>query len=415
MGVFNFNGFRRSNEVPIDRSTLRMITEANGLGGITWNGISSLRNSDVFTAIDIISKDIASTSIQFNDKDSYLDDDKKILKLLNKRPNPYLDAWHFKYIIVANMLLNGNSYVEIVRDDKGQPIELYHMQNSAVSIEQIDDKIKYNYIDERDGHVRFDTEDVLHFRMFSVDGFNGYSPLFALANEIGISMGSKKFLDEFFKNGGTSTAILKYEDGRYSDEELEIIRQNFENSQLKNNNGLVMLDDTMTFDRLKVPTEVLNFLNSYKFSTQQVAKAFGLPLSKLGIETVNTSLKDSGIEYYRSTLYPIFSMMNAEIEEKLFAQAPYEVTLDYDVTRLIDSDPEVKLERVTQLFTKKIITLDEARAQFGFKPVENGSEPLADLNTIFLKDLSAYQDSKVQKNIDNLNKGGDEPGGIQSD
>lgn len=415
MGVFNFNGFRRSNEVPIDRSTLRMITEANGLGGITWNGISSLRNSDVFTAIDIISKDIASTSIQFNDKDSYLDDDKKILKLLNRRPNPYLDAWHFKYIIVANMLLNGNSYVEIVRDDKGQPIELYHMQNSTVSIEQIDDKIKYNYIDERDGHVRFDTEDVLHFRMFSMDGFNGYSPLFALANEIGISMGSKKFLDEFFKNGGTSTAILKYEDGRYSDEELAIIRQNFENSQLKNNNGLVMLDDTMTFDRLKVPTEVLNFLNSYKFSTQQVAKAFGLPLSKLGIETVNTSLKDSGIEYYRSTLYPIFSMMNAEIEEKLFAQAPYEVTLDYDVARLIDSDPEVKLERVTQLFTKKIITLDEARAQFGFKPVENGSEPLADLNTIFLKDLSAYQDSKVQKNIDSLNKGGDELGGIQSD
>lgn len=415
MGVFNFNGFRRSNEVTVDRSTLRMITETNGLGGITWNGISSLRNSDVFTAIDIISKDIASTSIQFNDKDSYLDDDKKILKLLNRRPNPYLDAWHFKYIIVANMLLNGNSYVEIVRDDKGQPIELYHMQNSTVSIEQIDDKIKYNYIDERDGHVRFDTEDVLHFRMFSVDGFNGYSPLFALANEIGISMGSKKFLDEFFKNGGTSTAILKYEDGRYSDEELAIIRQNFENSQLKNNNGLVMLDDTMTFDRLKVPTEVLNFLNSYKFSTQQVAKAFGLPLSKLGIETVNTSLKDSGIEYYRSTLYPIFSMMNAEIEEKLFVQAPYEVTLDYDVARLIDSDPEVKLERVTQLFTKKIITLDEARAQFGFKPVENGSEPLADLNTIFLKDLSAYQDSKVQKNIDSLNKGGDELGGIQSD
>lgn len=415
MGVFNFNGFRRSNEVTVDRSTLRMITEANGLGGITWNGISSLRNSDVFTAIDIISKDIASTSIQFNDKDSYLDDDKKILKLLNRRPNPYLDAWHFKYIIVANMLLNGNSYIEIVRDDKGQPIELYHMQNSTVSIEQIDDKVKYNYIDERDGHVRFDTEDVLHFRMFSMDGFNGYSPLFALANEIGISMGSKKFLDEFFKNGGTSTAILKYEDGRYSDEELAIIRQNFENSQLKNNNGLVMLDDTMTFDRLKVPTEVLNFLNSYKFSTQQVAKAFGLPLSKLGIETVNTSLKDSGIEYYRSTLYPIFSMMNAEIEEKLFAQAPYEVTLDYDVTRLIDSDPEVKLERVTQLFTKKIITLDEARAQFGFKPVENGSEPLADLNTIFLKDLSAYQDSKVQKNIDSLNKGGDELGGIQSD
>lgn len=410
MGVFNFNGFKRSNNISVDKNTLRMLTEVNGLGDMSWAGITSLKNSDVFTAIDIIAKDIASTSIKFNDTDSYLEDDKKILKLLNKRPNPYLDAWHFKYIIVANMLLNGNSYIEIVRDKNNTPIELYHMQNSAVSIEQVDDKIKYNYIDEVDGHVQLDTEDVLHFRMFTLDGFNGYSPLFALANEIGISMGSKKFLDEFFKNGGTSTAVLKYQEGRYSDEELSLIRQNFEKSQLKNNNGLVMLDDTMTFERLKVPTEVLNFLNSYKFSTQQVDKAFGLPISKLGIETVNTSLKDSGIEYYRNTLYPIFSMMNAEIEEKLFVQSPYEITLDYDVSRLVDSDPQVKLERVTQLFTKKIITLDEARAQFGYDPVDNGSQPMADLNTIFLKDLSAYQDSKVQKNIESLNKGG-EPNG----
>ncbi|ASN69522.1 putative portal protein [uncultured Caudovirales phage] len=410
MGVFNFNGFKRDNNVSVDKNLVKMLEESSGLGGLTWSGITSLKNSDVFTAIDIISKDIASTSIRFNDADNYLDEDKKILKLLNKRPNPYLDSWHFKYIIVANMLLNGNSYVEIVRDDKGNPIELYHMQNKAVSIQQVDDKIKYDYIDEVDGHVRFDTDDVLHFRMFSLDGFTGYSPLFALANEIGISMGSKKFLDDFFKNGGTSTAILKYKDGSYSDEELALIKQNFEKSQLKNNNGLVMLDDTMTFDRLQVPTEVLNFLNSYKFSTQQVAKAFGLPVSKLGIETVNTSLKDSGIEYYRNTLYPIFSMMNAEIEEKMFSQAPYEITLDYDVSRLIDSDPQIKLERVTQLFTKKVITLNEARAQFGFDPVEDGDKPMADLNTIFLEDLSAYQDSKVKKNIDSLNKGG-EPSG----
>lgn len=414
MGVFNFNGFKRSNNVSVDKNTLRMLTEVNGVGGITWSGLQSLKNSDVFTAIDIISKDIASTSIKFNDRDSYLDSDKKILKLLNKRPNPYLDAWHFKYIIVANMLLNGNSYIEIVRDEKGEPIELYHMQNSATSIQQVDDHIKYHYIDELDGHVQLDVEDVLHFRMFSLDGFNGYSPLYSLMNEIGISMGSKRFLDDFFKNGGTSTSILTYEEGRFDDEELAAMKRNFADSQLSNNGGFIALDDTMKFERLQVPTEVLNFLNSYKFSTQQVAKAFGLPMSKLGIETVNTSLKDSGIEYYRNTLYPIFSMMNAEIEEKLFVQAPYEVTLDYDVSRLIDSDPQIKLERVTQLFQKKIITLNEARAEFGKDPVEGGDKPLADLNSIYLEDLAVYQNSKVQKNIDSLQKGG-EPSGEQSD
>lgn len=306
MSVFNKRGFKRSKNVPVDKDTLRlMLAEFNG-GDLSWSGVQSLKNSDIFTAIDIISKDIASTKIMFDDHDAYLPEDNKILKLFNKRPNSYLDAWHFKYILIANMLLNGNSYVEIVRDEQGEPIELYHMMNSAVSMYQEKDKIYYHYVDPDDGPVRFDTEDVLHLRMFTLDGFSGYSPIYALANEIGISMGSKRFLDDFFKNGGTSTGVLKYNDAEYSDEDLEAIKSEFENTQLKNNNGLIMLDDTMDFKRLEVPTEVLNFLNSYKFSTQQVAKAFGLPISKLGYETVNTSVNDSGIEYYKGTLYPIF-------------------------------------------------------------------------------------------------------------
>ena len=65
------------------------------------------------------------------------------------------------------------------------------------------------------------------------------------------------------------------------------------------------------------------------------------------------------------------------------------------------------------MFQKKIITLNEARAEFGKDPVKGGDEPLADLNTILLKDLQAYQNSKVQKNIDSLQKGG-EPSGEQS-
>ncbi|KDP63174.1 phage portal-like protein, partial [Staphylococcus epidermidis VCU013] len=47
-----------------------------------------------------------------------------------------------------------------------------------------------------------------------------------------------------------------------------------------------------------------------------VAKAFGLPVSKLGIETVNTSITQANLEYLQSTLDPIFKMMIAELETK---------------------------------------------------------------------------------------------------
>ncbi|WP_157059100.1 phage portal protein, partial [Loigolactobacillus rennini] len=112
-------------------------------------------------------------------------------------------------------------------------------------------------------------------------------------------------------NGGTSTAVLRYKKGQITNKDLKQLKQNFADSQLKQNGGLVAIDDTMEFTRLKIPTEVLNFLNSYKFSTNQVAKAFGLPVSKLGVETVNTSITQANLEYLQSTLDPIFKMMIA--------------------------------------------------------------------------------------------------------
>ncbi|MEB6263616.1 phage portal protein [Mammaliicoccus sciuri] len=407
MSIVNFKGFKRNNEVPIDKDVLRLILDENNGGNVSWSGLNALRNSDVFTAIKIISSDIASTNILVKGND-VLEQDSDILKLFNKRPNPYMNGFQFKFIISANMLLNGKSFVEIIRDDDGNPIELYHLANGSVTMFQEDEYIYYRYIDPDRGDVKIESEDMLHFRLFTLDGFKGFSPLYSLVNEIGISMGSKNFLDNFFKNGATSTGIFKYKEGAYNEDELTALRNQFENSQLKNNSGFIMLDDTTEFERLQIPTEVLNFLNSYKFSTQQVAKAFGLPMSKLGIETVNTSLAQSNIEYYQSTLYPYFAMMSGELENKLFSHVPYEISLGYDVDRLIDSDPEIKLQRVTELHNKKIITTDEARAEFGYNPIENGSEPLADLNTIFLKDLEKYQGSKVVKEADKALKGGDE-------
>ena len=57
--------------------------------------------------------------------------------------------------------------------------------------------------------VKITSDDILHFRYITLDGYVGYSPLYALAHEIGIS-GSKSFLRNFFDNGGTSTSVLKY-------------------------------------------------------------------------------------------------------------------------------------------------------------------------------------------------------------
>ncbi|MEJ7177991.1 phage portal protein, partial [Staphylococcus caprae] len=78
---------------------------------------------------------------------------------------------------------------------------------------------------------------------------------------------------------------------------------------------------------------------------------------------------------------------------------------------LIDSDPEVKLKKYTELEQKGIITIDEARSVFGFDPVNNGDKTLVDLNRIPLDSLEEYQNAKIRASMNKApQQGGDEYG-----
>ncbi|MGD3155805.1 phage portal protein [Staphylococcus warneri] len=404
MALFEF----ASNEERFNEDLRRILYAEQHGTNISYSGINALKNSDVFTAIKVIAGDIASTNIMTK---GHKHDEifNSILKLFNESPDSELPGWHFKFIIIANLLLNGNAYVEIVRDNKtGLPSKLHFLHNSLVSLEEKDNLLIYNVSEDYEGNaVKITSEDILHFRYMTLDGYHGYSPLYSLMHEVSISQGSKSFLKNFFENGGTSTNILTLEDAKLTQKERDKISDDFENSLARSNSGLVTLDSTMKFDRISIPTEALNFLNSYKFSTQQVAKAFGLPLSKMSSELINTSITQANVEYLQSTLYPLFSMIFAELKLKIFNDINPLMELTFDESRLIDSDPEVKLKKYTELHQKGFINTDEGRSVFGFQPVQNGDKILVDLNRIPLDSLEEYQSAKIAKEVSKSTEGGE--------
>lgn len=90
-------------------------------------------------------------------------------------------------------------------------------------------------------------------------------------------------------------------------------------------------------------------------------------------------------------------MMIAELETKIFKFIDSGYELEFDSSRLIDIDPELQLQRITELHGKGIISTDEARSVFGYQPIENGEQPLVDLNRAPLNTLENYQSLKSTK------------------
>lgn len=351
----------------------------------SFTSARALRNSDVFTAVKIIASDIASNPIQLI-KDNMPQADNELVKLLNEKPNPEMDGWHFKFALAVNMLLNGNSFAEIKR--KGDKVtELHLLLNSSVTVTQADDgTLKYT-VGERKRWVK--SSDMLHFKYFTQDGLTGLPPLYALRDEMKIQQSGNKTLFNFFSRGVNGSGILKVNKSDLDTEAKNAIRKKFEeaNGSANGENALktIVLDDSMDYKALEINTDVLKLVNSSDWTTKQIAKCFGISTERLGVENQHSSTVQSNLLYLQSTLGHYFNVFVSEFNNK------FESSLRFNTERMLEADPETKVKNVLDQIKGSLITINEGRAKLGYPPIEDGDKILTSLNYTTYNNLEAYQ------------------------
>lgn len=364
MGIFYRNTVPHTEE-----EAEYLVSLLPGFQGIPSNYQSTeemLQNSDIFTAIMMIASDLAKMDIHVK-KDGERVRNSGVERLLNKRPNQLYDGYTFKFIVFANALLSKHGYVEIKRDQNQQPIELHHLKTSEVQLKKTQSgELYYLHKDKR----RIEYYDIIDYKPYTLDGLNGLSMLDSLQKDIDMQKNSKTFFSGFFKNGTQSGGILKLKNGTVSKEHREKIRDEFQkaNAGAANAGKVLVMDESMDYDKFEIDTEILKLINTSQHSTAQVAKVFGIPLHKFGIETTNMSLKDSMADYLQSTLSTYMKGITSAFGFKLFSYDTRELEFDTETYR--KADWEAYAKTVREDFKNGVITLNEYRQKMGYSPVD---------------------------------------------
>jgi len=365
----------------------------------SYDDIYALRNSDVYTAVKIIASDIASSPIQLT-TNNIVEADSDLNYLLNVKPNDLTDAWHFKFALCANMLLNGNSYARIIRDKQGNPLRLDFLPVSSVIVKTDGLNINYEYTDEEGNKINLNQNDVLHFKYVTYNGLTGISPIFALGKEIQMQDAGNNTLLSFFKNGVKGSGILKINQGNLNSKAKENIRKKFEEA----NNGdnelrTIILDSNMEYTPIEVNTKVLELVNNNVYTTKQIAKAFGIPLDKFGMELTNTSSDQANLSYLQNTLSHYFAAFISELNIKLLSYPQNRVSqFKFNTDRLLEVSTDKLIESLSKGIQSSILTVNEARTKLGLPPIENGDKMLVSLNYTTLNGLEQYQADKQNNN-----------------
>lgn len=348
--------------------------ESSDIYSTEITGEKALRNSDIFTGINIISGDLGQSKFRPT-KNSEVDE--QFLKMINKRPNDKQSHYMFMYATVANLILSGNSYALIHRDKLGIVESLEFVKPEQVNVIQNVTTGEWSYDVTMDyGSIMYKCtpEDILHFRITTVDGFLGRSPLLSLKDEVAMQSNGSKILSKFFANGVFGGGILKLKGGYVDNETKAKIRQDFEkaNGGSTNSNGVIVLDESTEFQEYKMNTDILKLIQGNKFSTQQIAKVLGIPLNRFGMELVNSTDSGANDIYIASTISQYERAICDEIEIKTGNE------LELDLTTLLNDTYEDRRKRVFEGKQNKellkAIKTNEIRDYLGYADVEEGEE-----------------------------------------
>lgn len=348
--------------------------ESSDIYSTEITGEKALRNSDIFTGINIISGDLGQSKFRPT-KNSEVDE--QFLKMINKRPNNKQSHYMFMYATVANLILSGNSYALIHRDKLGVVESLEFVKPEQVNVIQNVTTGEWTYdVTMEYGSIMYKCkpEDILHFRITTVDGFLGRSPLLSLKDEVSMQSNGSKILSKFFANGVFGGGILKLKGGYVDNETKAKIRQDFEkaNGGSTNSNGVIVLDETTEFQEYKMNTDILKLIQGNKFSTQQIAKVLGIPLNRFGMELVNSTDSGANDIYIASTISQYERAICDEIEIKTGNE------LELDLTTLLNDTYEDRRKRVFEGKQNKellkAIKTNEIRDYLGYADVEEGEE-----------------------------------------
>lgn len=365
-------------------------------------GISALKNSDVLTAVSIVAGDVARFPIlEINDEDDSIIPDDDITYLLNKKSSEVVSAYTWKFAMVANAILTGNSYTRIKRDPRTRgpqakkPLEFEFFAPSQTSINRISTtsgvKYKYQFTpDDGRGIIECKPEDVIHWKFFTTDTIIGRSPLLSLGDEINLQGSGINTLTKFFKSG-LKSAVLEVPGSRLNKQARKKIREDFEYAQSNGGNAPVIIDSTMKYTPIEVDTNVLNLINSNNWSTNQIAKALRIPAFKLAVNSPNQSVKQLQEGYVKYDLPFYLNPIKSELMLKLLSDDDrHQYHFDFDVSK----ETGMAVADAVSLEQNGILSNNEVRTELGKKPIDdpNMNRYQSSLNTVFLDKKEQYQD-----------------------
>ncbi len=346
------------------------LSSANLYGNNSGVGVSeksSIGLTAVWASVRLLSETIASLPLNLyrmdNKGSKFIDFKSPLNTLMSTSPSPNYTTYNFIETMMSNLLLWGNAYAFIKRNGGARPVELQILSPEYVEpFKSEEDGLVYYKI--KDSNILSDRE-VIHIVGFSYDGVLGKSPIKACQEALGIGMASQEFGANFFGRGANLSGVLEHP-SRLSDDAANRLRQSFSNrfAGIKNSHQTAVLEEGVKFKAIGMPLSDAQFIETRRFSVEEVARIFRVPNHLINDLTRSTysNIEQQSLEFAKYSLTPYLVNWEQELNRKLLASREISTHFfKFQTKELLRSDANSRADYYRKLFEVGALSPNEIR------------------------------------------------------
>ena len=321
--------------------------------------------------------------------------------LLHNEPNPNMTSHNFRKIMEASLKLWGNAYAWIEFDSNWRVKYLWPLlpgavfpQRSLRTGELFYDAVLYN-----GENRRFRAYEMVHIPGLGFDGISGRSPVRQFAETMGFNLDIKSYGRKFFKNGARPSGVLQHP-GSLSEEAQKRLERKFDKrySGIENTGKTILLEEGMTYHQIGVPPEEAQFIESRKYSVEEIARIYGVPPHMIGdLEHATFSnIESQDINFAKHSIVPECVNWEQELMRKLLNDAEqnrYEIEVNME--GLVRGDMESRYRAYAIGRQWGFLTADDIRAKENMSNVDGGGITYVPLNMISSELADSYWQARI--------------------
>jgi len=285
---------------------------------------SAIQVSTVYACVRVIAETVASLPLnvyEITDSGSVKALNHPLYRVLHDEPNEEMTSFVMREVMLSHLLLWGNSYSQIIRNGRNHLVGLYPLLPDRMEIDRNGaGNLIYSYSTTEGRTVQLAPEEVLHIPGLGFDGVMGYSPIALEKNAIGLGIAAEEYGSKFFANGATPSGVLTHPN---TVKNPKALRESWNAAYggSANANRVAILEEGLHFERISMPNNEAQFLETRKFQVSEICRIFRVPPHLVGdLEHATFSnIEHQSISFGVHTIRPWLVRIEQSMNRALFS------------------------------------------------------------------------------------------------